>query len=256
MLNNRQLINLIIVGLFLLGTEPAIAQSIANSSAKTNRLISQVRFKPPPNQGKPKKTSGAGTRRDWLCPQDVTLTTSSNISLDQPSAIALVPNNTNYGLTLAERPTFLVYLPQTSAKQVVLSLMEEGTKHHSQTFFPITGESGVIAVTIPNNSPPLSVGKNYQWALVLVCGEKPSPNDPTIASWVSRVALPQPPTSQKTPLEQANWYSEKGIWYDALTALAQAKKAQPNNKAITDIWTDFLKSTGLEVVVTEPLRMN
>ncbi|GAA6622676.1 DUF928 domain-containing protein [Scytonema sp. NUACC26] len=254
MFNNRPLIHLIIVGLFLLGTKPASAQLSAESSAKTNHLLSQVRFKPPPGQGKPKRTSGAGTRQKWLCPQDAISAATSNILLDKPSAIALVPPNSNYGLTVAERPTFLVYLPQISAKQVVLSLIEEGTQHYSQTFFSITGKPGIVALNIPNSSPPLEVGKNYEWAVVLICGEKPSPNDPIIASWVRRVALPQPLTSQRVSLEQANWYGEKGIWYDALTTLARIRKAQPNSKAVTGIWTNFLKSVGLEVVVTEPFQ--
>lgn len=103
--------------------------------------------------------------------------------------MALVPT-TNYGWTLEERPTFWVYLPQTSAKQVVLSLKEEGIQHHSQTFLPITGALGIIGIKPSDESPALEVGKNYQWAVVLVCGERPSPNDPAIASVVRRVASP------------------------------------------------------------------
>ncbi|MBH8567013.1 DUF928 domain-containing protein [Nostoc sp. CENA67] len=252
MLNSQQLIYLIAVGSFLIGTQPTIAQSTANIPTPTNRSKpQQIIFKPPPNDGKPKTTSSAGSRRDWQCPQDATSTTPAN----QTPIMALVPADSNYGLTIAEHPTFLVYLPQTSAKQVVLSLMTEDNQLHSQTFIPIQGEPGIISIKSADSSPPLEVGKNYQWVLVLVCGEKPSPNDPVISSWVRRVALPHPQNHQKTALEQVDAYSEAGIWYDAAITLAQIKNTQPNNQAIADIWTNFLKSVGLEAIATQPLRL-
>lgn len=256
MLNNKYFLHSITVGLLLIEAEPLIAQSISNSFTNINDLNTQVYFKPPPNDRKPDKTSGAGSRQDEQCPQDLTPTTAADTLSNKRSLMALVPI-TNYGLTLAELPTFLVYLPKTSAKQVVLSIREEGTQHHSQTLLPITETPGVISVKPSDNSPPLKVGKNYQWALVLVCGERPGPNDPAIASWVKRVAPLQPQSSKldlKTALEQAKWYGDQGIWYDAVTALAQARQSQFENKAITSIWADFLKSAGLGAIASEPLR--
>jgi hypothetical protein len=256
MLNNQQLLNLIAVGLLLVGAESALAQSTGNSSTSTNDSTTQVLFKPPPDDKKPDKTTGAGSRRDLQCPQDATSYATTDASSNKPSLMALVPT-TNYGWTLKERPTFWVYLPQTSAKQVVLSLKEEGIQHHSQTFLPITGAPGVIGIKPSDESPALEVGKNYQWAVVLVCGERPSPNDPAIASWVSRVASPRLHNTkqyQKTGLEQAVWYSDRGIWYDALTVLAQAKRSQPYNNTLVDMWANFLKSAGLGAIATESLR--
>ena len=255
MLNNHYFFNLITVGLLLIGIKPTIAQPTANSPARSESAMPRARsaparvfFKPPPDDKQPDRTAGAGSRGGHgQCPQDATIPTANT-----PPLMALVPT-TNRGLTLAERPTFWVYLPETSAKQVVLSIREEGIKHHSQTFFPITGTSGIISLKPPEDSPPLEVGKTYQWAVVLVCGERSSPNDPTIASWVDRVALPQP-INQGTALQQAAWYGEQGIWYDALDSLAEARRTQSNNKALTDIWTDFFNSVGLEAISTEPLR--
>lgn len=256
MLNKKYLFHLITVGLLLIKAEPIIAQSTSDSSTNIDDLNTQIYFKPPPDDRKPDKTSGAGSRQNGQCPQDSTLATTADTLLNKPSLMALVPT-TNYGLTLAEYPTFLVYVPKTSAKQVVLSIREEGTQHHSQTLLPITEIPGVISIKPSDNSPPLKVGKNYQWALVLVCGERPGPNDPAIASWVKRVALLQPQSSQltlKSALEQAKRYGEQGIWYDAVAALAQARQSQLDNNATTSIWADFLKSAGLGAIATEPLR--
>ena len=253
MLNSQQLIGLMTIGLFLIGTQPTIAQSNANILTPTNRLKSQqIIFKPPSNQGKPKFTSSAGSRSNSQCPQDATSTTTSS---NQTPVMSVVPTDSNYGLTIAEHPTFLVYLPQTSANQVVLSLITEDNQLYSQRFIPVKGEPGIISIKSADSSPPLQVGKNYQWALALICGEKPSPNDPVITSWVRRVALPQPQSQQRTTFEQIDAYSEQGIWYDAVIALAQIKNTQPDNQAIADIWTDFLKSVGLEAIATQPLRL-
>jgi hypothetical protein len=166
--------------------------------------------------------------------------------------MSLVPT-TNFGLTTAERPNFSIYLPATSATQVVLSIKEEGGTHHSQTLVPITGTSGIISLQPNPDSPPLEVGKTYQWAVVLVCGERPSPNDPAIASWVRRIAPPQP-TNQGTALEQAAWYGEQSIWYDALNSLVEVRRSQPDNQDLINIWADFLSSGGLKEISTEPLR--
>jgi hypothetical protein len=255
MLNHYKLLGLVGLGLSLIGSEPTIAQSIVPRLTNLNDSIAKVSFKPPPNDGKPDNTLGAGSRNDWRCQQ--TAKSPANTSANTPPLMALVPPTTNYGLTLAERPTLLVYLPKTSAKQVVLSIREEGTHHHSQTLFSTTGESGIFQFKPPDTSPALEIGKNYQWAVVLVCGEKPGPNDPAIVTWIRRVnpsSLHSAQIDRKTALEKAMWYGKQGIWYDTLATLTQARQAQPDNKALIGIWIEFLQSEGFGVIATEPLQ--
>ncbi|MGB5771115.1 MAG: DUF928 domain-containing protein [Crocosphaera sp.] len=255
MRKNQPLLNLITVGLLLFGTAPILAQPASNPSTRTLRTITRVLFQPPPEDQRPEQTRGAGSRHDGQCPRDATPTNLANSSSNQISIIPLVPSS-NFGLTMAERPKFSIYLPETSAKQVVLSIREEGGKHHSQSFIPITGKSGIVSLQPSPDSPPLEVGKAYQWAVVLVCGERPSPNDPAIASWVRRVPL-SATINQGSALEQAAWYGEQGIWYDALNSLVQARRsrrdpqsgAQPNNQDLTDIWAEFLESGGMTAIV-------
>ncbi|WP_013324737.1 DUF928 domain-containing protein [Gloeothece verrucosa] len=283
MLKNQQLLFIITIGWSLVGTNSINAQSTIRvtsvnkqpinhswpapsktQQSSTNRIdhqptinpITQVSFTPPPKEGKPDKTTGAGSRQDGQCPQDLTQFTTPDTSSSKLSLAALVPNS-NYGLTGAERPTFLVYLPKTSAKQIVLSIKEEGIKHYSQTFLPITQSAGIIKIKPSDDTPPLQVNKNYQWAVVLVCGERPGPNDPMIASWVRRVDLPNSTSQQlaeKTPLMQAAWYGNQGIWYDSLVALAQARQVQSHQYSMTQIWANFLTSVGLESFSNEKLQ--
>lgn len=257
MLNNQQLLNLMTVGLlFLSTTAPTIAQSTANRSARSDRTLSRVLFSPPQDEKKPEeRTEGGGSRQDTYCLQDATSGNLANFPSSQSSLILLVPPN-NFGLTTAKRPKLWIDLPETSARQVVLSIREEGEEgktHHSKTFIPITGDSAIIGLQPSPDSPPLEVGKTYQWSVVLVCGEKPSPNDPAFETWVSRVDTPEP-INQGSTLEQAAWYGEQGIWYDALTSLIQARRAQPHNQDLIGIWTDFLESGGLKEIASEPLQ--
>ena len=255
MVNKQRLINLMTVGLLLFGTAPTVAQPTTNSPGKTDKILTtRVLFKPPQDDKKsaPKQTVGAGSRHGGQCLQDVTSANSPKSPSIQSSLMPLVPTS-NFGLTLAERPILSIYLPETSARQVVLSIREEGTTQFSQMFVSITGASGIVSLQPNDDLPLLEIGKTYEWALVLVCGDRPSPNDPTIASWVRRIALPQP-TNQLTTLEQASWYAEQGIWYDALSSLIQARKAQPQNQELIIIWNDFLESGGLKEISTESLQ--
>ena len=235
------------VGLLLLTTAPTMAQSAANGSATTDRTLPRVLFRPPQDDKKPEeRTAGGGSRYDDHCLQDATSADLANSPSSQSSLMLLVPP-TNFGLTIAERPKLWIDLPETSARQVVLSIREEGTTHHSKTSIPITGESGIISLQPSLDSPSLEVGKTYQWSVVLVCGEKPGPNDPALETWVRRVDSPEP-INQGSALEQAAWYGEQGIWYDALTSLIQARRSQRNNQDLIDIWADFLESGGLKAI--------
>lgn len=215
-------------------------------SDKAQNPVSQVLFKPS-GSGNPPPTRGAGSRNDRHCSQDIA---------PQPLVLtALVPSN-QLGLTWAERPTVWIYLPKTSARQMVLSVKLEGSRQLFQRFLPITGEPGILGIPFAENSPPLEVGKSYQWAVVLICGDRPSPNDPFVTAWVQRVAPSHPLKNQQSVLERAVRYGEQGVWYDALTALAAARRSQPTDPALAKIWADFLAqpSVNLEAFAIAPLR--
>jgi len=163
---------------------------------------------------------------------------------------ALVPTN-EMGLTTLGNPTFWVYLPETTATQLVLSVMEQGKDksiiHHSQTSFPILPKSGLMSLKLPAQSPPLEVGKTYKWAVIILCGNSPHPSDPVIEAWVRRVDLSIPNPSMNSA-KKASWYGEQGIWFDFLDSLAKARQAEPDNKVLKTDWVDTLKSIKLETL--------
>jgi Domain of Unknown Function (DUF928) len=263
MSTDRPFFKLITVGLLLIFSQAAFAApSPTKSAVKKSRTITRVIFRPPLSNKRPDRTTGAGTRNGQWCQKSTPSTTGNNLPL-----MALVPmqqsggSALSGGLTLSERPTFWVYLPANSAKQVVLNIQEqeetlqgnriESTfKPHSQTFFTTNGASGLMSLTPSETSPPLTIGKTYIWAMVLVC-EKVHPDNPVVTAWVHRVA---PPGTLKpeTTLAQASWYGGQGLWYDALTTLAQAKPVKTPD--LSDTWNNFLKSGELESIPMDAAR--
>lgn len=249
-LNSQQLLYLTTFCLSLFFTSTAVAQLASNHQDISDRIPIKILFKPPPEDKQPDQTTDAGSRGN-SCLQDVLPNSLENSLSNQAPLISIVPK-THFGLTTSKHPIISLYLPETSARKVILSIKEEGKIHHSQTFFPISGKSGIVSFQLRDESPALEIGKTYQWSVVLICGDKPSPNDPAIASWIRRIALPE--TVKGTVLEQASWYAEQGIWYDALGSLIQARRSQPKNQELINIWGEFLDSQGLKVISTEPLQ--
>jgi hypothetical protein len=202
----------------------------------------QITFKPPAGDPKPQKTALGGRRTiDKKCLQD----TESNSS--QTGLTALVPLN-GTGATTSTHPTFWIYLPETTARKILLSVMEENPdgaiKHHGQTAFPIPPQSGLISLKLPDETPPLEIGKTYKWAVILMCGKSLHPNDPAIEARINRInaSIPNQP---ENPVKKAIWFGQQGIWYDFLESLFQAKRANPNDQSVKTDWKNVLKSLNL-----------
>lgn len=219
------------LGFLVTPSLPTHAQSKLGirSASIPQRIIFQENFEPP-GEGEPQDTSGAGSRDGLRCSQD-----------EQPIR-PLMPKR-NYGLTLEEHPSIFVDLPETSARQVVLTFQDETGESYERAFLPIADRTGIVSFTLPADKPPLAVGKNYQWSLVVVCGETVQPDDPIFRGWVQRVARSpelERTLAQKPAIEQAVWYAEQGYWYDLLAVMAQARRSHPNDANLTKLWQDVL----------------
>lgn len=217
--------------------------------ADTNSVNTTVLFQPPPEESQPEETEGAASRQDKVCSQDLM---ASQTKRDSPKLTAIVPKR-NYGLTVAEYPTFWVYLPQTSARQAILSIKAEGASPHWQQTIELAGESGTIRIKLSDVAPALETGKNYQWAVTLVCGSSPHPNDPVVVAWIRRVAKSELVDSQPAAnkLELAQMYARQGIWYDTLDILFAARKSSLANWQ--KVWVTYLQSGGLVKIADEPI---
>ncbi len=220
-----------------------IAQENSDSSSATS---SKVIFNPPA-EGKPKTSIGGASRTIGKC---INQTTKSNLPLAPVLPVSA------QALTVASHPTVLAYLPQTTAKQVFFSWRDENDNDHYQTIIPINNQGGVISLTLPVDAPPLEVGKNYQWALAVMCDGRLQPDSPMIQVQIQRVALDATVSDRlknANSLEAAAIFGEAGIWYETVATLAKLKTAQPDDQNLASNWQNLLISVGLEKISQVPI---
>ncbi|MCL1470677.1 DUF928 domain-containing protein [Argonema antarcticum] len=188
-----------------------------------------------PEDKAPSRTMAGGSRREQLV-----------------NPTPLIPSS-NIGWTASERPTFFVYIPQTSYKQIFLSLYSEDRQYHYQTTFELNKTGGVIAIKVPQNAPALEVGKTYQWSVSFIGPEEMLlPDSYAVRGWVKRVPAPQTNGSM-TPIELAVLYGKSGIWYDTLSILSSARLARPEDANFRQEWADLLEQVGLKDLAQQPL---
>ena len=228
---------LLIIGLFtqfLILCFPAKAEN--SQSNLTQTLPTPVQFKPPPD-GEPPDTKGAGSRDP----------DRSRCSPEQEEIKALIPEE-NFGWTLQEIPSIYVYLPKTSAKQVVLAFQDEAEEYHETVFLPIKADGGIVSFSLPKDRPALEIGKNYKWKLTFACQGIPDVEDPQLEGWVKRIDINSINTKlkDKTVIDQAYWYAENGYWYDLVTVLWKARQAGIDNKNLNALWFDLLNNLNID----------
>ncbi|HBB36143.1 MAG TPA: hypothetical protein DDZ80_05895 [Cyanobacteria bacterium UBA8803] len=222
----------------------------------------------PPVEGKPQGTLPGGPR---FRPQEPVGAPSEPSRIGQKKSpeqtcqsgekplTALMPAN-NLGLTVAAYPQFLFYVPRTSATEAEFVLTDENGNEVYITQFRITGEPGVISLSLPSlaNFAPLEIGKDYRWYFSVTCNRPNSQGNLYLAAEgvvrrieVSRTLAPQ--LEKATPRDRVILYAEDGIWYDAVTTLAELHRANPDDPRLTSDWITLLDSVGLAEFAEEPL---
>lgn len=199
----------------------------------------------PPSGGAPKGRGGA-SRGDAVC--------SSDPETFIQRFTTLAPSDSNYGLTVSQRPTLFAYIPPTSAQKAFFTIKEEHGRVHHQMMLPIASKGGILRIDLPQSAPPLKLGQRYQWGIALLCKGKLRPDSPFVSSWVQRVELPTSLTGKISPsasMEQVALYGANGIWYDMLATLADLKQQQPNNSGLQSRWSELLSSAGLGAIAQE-----
>jgi hypothetical protein len=220
---------------------PTMAQEAPQKIASTINITFD-----PPKENQPQATKGGASRGD-RCALDAQ-------AVSQPFT-PLLPD-TNYGLTTASHPTLLVHIPATSAQSVFLTLQNDKGEEVYQTILPISTQSGVVSLDLPQEAPALETDKNYQWSIALMCDQKLRPDSPVVQGYVKRVAAESTLAKQlasATPIEMAALYGQAGIWYETVATLAELRQAEPENQELVTAWNNLLNSVGLEKVVNAQL---
>lgn len=213
------------------------------------QTIAGVTFEPP-NEGTLDHSEGGATRDSGYCLNN---NLNNNLKSGQ-SVLPLMPENSQEGFTVSDRPTFFLYVPSTSAQEIFFILKDKNEDYYYQKSLTIPEADGIVRVQLPEDAPALEIGKNYQWNFVIACQMPVRPDSPRITGWVKRVeanSMGIDLVEQTPSIEMAQSYGSAGIWFDTVATLAQLRNQQPENYAAT--WEEFLSSVGLEDISTQPL---
>jgi hypothetical protein len=233
----------------------AQAQSKSPTQTSPAPKQKQVTFEPRKDQPAPSNTVGGGRRNDGKCLQDRkdSEQSAASKSLDQLLTLLLRSPLSDPQLTVSSRPTFLVYVPQTSTKAMELTLERDG-KGIYQTRVDLSGTPGIVSIQLSANAPELEMGKDYKWLVSMVCGSG-APEDSFVEGSVRRIQ-PDSTLSQidrAKSLEKVALYAKSGVWFDAVATLAALRKAQPNDPQVASAWENLLKDAGLGAIANAPL---
>jgi hypothetical protein len=221
---------------------PGTAKALHESG---KRLITQQARKqstPPPSHRNLGGSTGEEQHNPTACPQDAT-DAATNLPLT-----ALSPT-TGPGLTLEAHPTFLIYVPRTTAETAEFSLSTREGRGVYRTTINLTNTPDIISVTVPEQAQPVEVGRPYMWVFAVICNPNRRMSDQFVMSNIQRTELAPVRLRQieQTPIRQRiALYQEDGIWYDALALLFELKRSQPNAPEINTAWREFLQSGGVD----------
>ncbi len=234
-----------------LSTSPALGQKSAS-----------IRFNPPPppDRGVP-GNRGEGASRGDCTGLDLPLTAlvpSYEQHLNQgadETAITQV-----WGLTSVEQPSFWFYVPynQSSVQAIEFVLQTEHNKTIHRAEISVPPVPGIVRVQLQNTTAFLENNKLYHWffKVRVACNPKQSVTLDYVEGWVQRMNLDaslRQQLKQSSPQQQAAIYAKNGIWYDALTSLAELRMAGSQDSGLTEEWKNLLKVIKLEKMVTKPL---
>lgn len=216
-------------------TQPALTQ--------VPSTLSQFR---PPDLRQPERRDGGGTRG------------GSVFQTTQVPLTALIPKDG--GVTLSEYPTFLVYIPPSSETdlQAEFVLEEAGGIDVYSTVIESLPTGGIISITLPKNqsTEPLKNGKNYRWFLYVQSNIDDQPISTQVSGTIQRV---EPSNRLREALKTAKpqqlptLFQQEGIWYEAISSLAQLRRENPNDPALIEQWKSLLKLAELDDLADFPL---
>jgi len=181
------------------------------------------------------------------------------------SLTALVPiipatsSESVLGLTFADHPTIWFYVPYslTPAHPVEFILQDDKGTEVYKTLLSESGSGpGVVGFKLPDTVPPLEVNKRYKWFFTIYCDANERSDSRAVEGWVQRVA-PDPSLQrelgQATPEQKAPLYMQKGVWYEAVTDLAELRRQKPNDATLKQKWDELMHLVDLDAIALEPI---
>jgi Domain of Unknown Function (DUF928) len=196
----------------------------------------------PPSKGFPGNRTVSASMSGGSC--DVKLVALAPEFNQNPSG--QISEKSVWGQTAVEHPIFWFFVPSTQALKLEFSLQNRQGEDIYRSPIPTPGQPGVIGVRIPAERPPLQLNRDYRWTLKaqVPCGT--TTNRVFVDGWVKRSSLPSAGNRSDT-------FAQQGIWYDAVTSLAQQRLPKPNDVQLQQDWYDLLESADLNTIAKQPI---
>jgi hypothetical protein len=262
--SNSQSIKLFLIVVFsctslLVSLTSVLAKPTPNSSDAKTTLAQATFNQPPIPSGSPPggRVRGGAKRGPLGCP------------LTKPDLTALVPFTEEansvinvWGQTTAERPSWFFYVPYTKDLPYAVEFVvqeypdSKDSKEIYRKAIALPDKPGVIRVSLPTNVPALAIDKQYRWFFTIDCDKEKNSPPTFVEGVIQRIELnPAIVKELQTtdPRKRYAIYAQKGIWYEALTTLAELRQKNPQDPAPKAEWQNLLNSIRLDDVATEPM---
>lgn len=172
---------------------------------------------------------------------------------------ALIPQS-NIGITATKHPTFFFYIPDANLQGVKgeLVLYNEKNKEIYKKIVGLKANDSIISFDLSDSPslPSLEVGKSYYWVFTILFDEFDRSSNSDVAGWIKRVE-PNPELKNKLntalPHQKPAIYAANGIWYEALSSLANLRCSSPNDATLVSDWKSLLQQVGLPEISIKPL---
>jgi hypothetical protein len=196
---------------------------------------------PPPDSSKP-NTAPTATRG------------GSNCSSQENPLLAIAPNQTSL-TTTADYPTLLFYIPETIAKEAEFVMIDGEGNFVYQSILTLPEEPGIIRLNLsPEEASPLAeTGNPYRWEFALICNESDRSADVLVGGELQRVeASAEIENKLANGSDRFSVFQEAGLEYDAIAALEELRRENPEDSKIQILWESWLRENGLEDLVEKP----
>lgn len=156
-------------------------------------------------------------------------------------------------LTASDHPTFFFHvssLPVTTGKLTLRQLNVPLTQSMVyETDFTFNGESGIVGIQMPDSAPALQSGAEYAWQVSMACAPGNTEDSLTLMGGV----LERVSHDADTPAEQLSFYTNQGIWQDAIALMAESVYTNPSDTAIAHDLSRVLEEAGLGAIANAPI---
>lgn len=230
-----------------------LTESVNNPLDSARIHFAQLKF---PDNGAPTGRRRGGTGRDGCPALNKPLTAlvpgEETSGSDQGGISPKIISKSFLASTVAEYPTFWVYVPQMPVIKNFgeFVLQNEAEDDVYRTPLTLPGKPGITSISLPRSPQySLETGKKYRWYFKIYCGAlQKAPEYFFVDGWVQRVVLTRDLESQLKMAKSREYmvYATNNIWYDALTNLAELRHNDSQNAILDQHWADLLKAVGLQ----------